>query len=106
MTRNHLLITLRMLSYAPETARLIPLIIGRSSTQRELRASGFANALRIEKELTGAIRFGMHNSVICTEDAPFFGELDIPTLEATYIGPEQAQSLVTICESWPSRSHR
>ena len=100
VTRTHLLITLRMLSYAPETARLIPLIID------EAAASGnfvplASNALRIEKELTGAIRFGMHNSVICTEDAPFFGELDTAALEATYIGPAQAQSLVTICESWP-----
>jgi len=100
VTRNHLLITLRMLSYAPETIRLIPLIIDEAADNRNYVPLA-SNALRIEKELTGAIRFGMHNSVICTEDAPFFGPLDIDALEQTYIGPRQAQSLVTICESWP-----
>lgn len=100
LTRNHLLITLRMLSYAPETARLIPLIIDEAA-RNENYVPLASNALRIEKELTGAIRFGMHNSVICTEDAPFFGTLDEQALRETYIGPEQARSLVTICESWP-----
>ncbi|TNF85857.1 MAG: alpha/beta fold hydrolase, partial [Gammaproteobacteria bacterium] len=100
VTRTHLLITLRMLSYAPETARLIPIIIDEAASNGNYVPLA-SNALRIEKELIGAIRFGMHNSVICTEDAPFFGELDLPALEATYIGPQQAQSLVTICESWP-----
>ena len=101
VTRNHLLITLRMLSYAPETARLIPLIIDEAASNKNYVPLA-SNALRVEKELTGAIRFGMHNSVICTEDVPFFGELDIAALEATYIGPQQAQSLVTICETWPA----
>lgn len=101
VTRTHLLLTLRMLSYAPETARLIPLIIDEAAGNDNFVPLA-SNALRIEKELTGAIRFGMHNSVVCTEDAPFFGELDVAALEATYIGPQQAQSLVTICESWPT----
>ncbi len=100
VTRNHLLITLRLLSYAPETIRLIPLIIDEAADSENYVPLA-SNALRIEKELTGAIRFGMHNSVICTEDAPFFGELDGYALEETYIGPQQARSLVTICESWP-----
>jgi pimeloyl-ACP methyl ester carboxylesterase len=101
VNRTHLLLTLRMLSYAPETARLIPLIIDEAASKTNYVPLA-SNALRIEKELTGAIRFGMHNSVICTEDAPFFGDLDIAALEATYIGPQQAHSLVTICESWPT----
>ncbi len=100
VTRTHLLVTLRMLSYIPETIRLIPLIIDEAASNENFVPLA-ANALRIEKELTGAIRFGMHNSVICTEDAPYFGELDVAALEETYIGPQQAQSLVTICESWP-----
>ncbi len=101
VTRNHLLITLRMLSYAPETIRLIPLIIDEASANDNYVPLA-SNALRIEKELTGAIRFGMHNAVVCTEDAPFFGPLDEDALEKTYIGPQQARSLVTICESWPA----
>jgi pimeloyl-ACP methyl ester carboxylesterase len=101
VTQTHLLLTIRMLSYAPETARLIPLIIDEAAS-RDNFVPLAANALRIEKELSGAIRFGMHNSVICTEDAPFFGDLDRPALEATYIGPRQAQSLIAICKEWPT----
>jgi pimeloyl-ACP methyl ester carboxylesterase len=101
VTHTHLLLTLRMLSYAPETARLIPLIIDEAASNGNYVPLA-SNALRIEKELAGAIRFGMHNSVICTEDAPFFGDLDLPALEATYIGPQQAQSLINICSEWPT----
>ena len=68
MTHTHLLLTLRMLSYTPETARLIPLIIDEAAQNGNFVPLA-SNALRIEKELTGAIRFGMHNSVVCTEDA-------------------------------------
>ncbi len=101
VTRNHLLMTVRMMSYAPETTRLIPLIVDEAAS-RENYVPLAANALRIESELSGAIRFGMHNSVICTEDAPFFGNLDLPALEGTYIGPQQAESLISICREWPA----
>ncbi len=99
LRRDHLLVTLRLLSYVPETARLIPLIIDEAVAENYVPLA--SNALRIERELVGALRFGMHNAVICTEDIPFLGTLDLDALAATYIGPEQAQSLVTICENWP-----
>lgn len=101
LTYTHLLLTLRMLSYVPETARLIPLIIDEAD-RLENYVPLATNALRIEQQLVGALRFGMHNSVICTEDVPFFGGLEISALEETYIGPAQAQSLVSICAGWPA----
>ena len=58
-------------------------------------------ALRVESELLGAIRIGMHNSVICAEDIPYVGEVDLDQLAATYIGTDQLSSLQTICEIWP-----
>ena len=101
VTHTHLQMTIRMMSYAPETARLIPLIIDEAASRGNYIPLA-ANALRIEKELSGAIRFGMHNAVICTEDAPYFGDLDLPALEKTYIGPQQAESLISICRHWPN----
>ena len=97
---THLLLTLRMLSYAPETASLLPLIITEAEENGNFTPLA-SSALRIETELRGGIRFGMHNSVVCAEDVPFFGDLDIAALEQTYIGPEQVQSLQAICELWP-----
>ncbi|MEM8767703.1 MAG: alpha/beta fold hydrolase [Pseudomonadota bacterium] len=99
LRRDHLLVTLRLLSYVPETARLIPLIIDEAVAENYVPLA--TNALRIERQLVGALRFGMHNAVICTEDIPFLGPLDRDALEATYIGSEQAESLITICENWP-----
>ena len=101
LTSNHLLVTLRMLSYVPETASLIPLIIDEAERNQNYVPLA-ANALRIEQQLLGTLRFGMHNAVVCTEDVPFFGTLDVAALEATYIGPAQAESLLSICTEWPA----
>jgi pimeloyl-ACP methyl ester carboxylesterase len=98
---QHLLIALRMLSYAPETASLLPVIIEEAQA-RDNFVPLASSALRVQSELLGAIRMGMHNSVICAEDVPFVGELDLDALEATYIGPAQIQSLQAICELWPA----
>ena len=100
LNTTHLLLTLRMLSYGPETASLLPLIIDEASIRENFTPLA-ANALRIETELLGAIRFGMHNSVVCAEDIPFLGEVDTDALAETYIGADQVRSLQTICEIWP-----
>lgn len=98
----HLALTLRLLSYAPETAAVIPLII-EEAAERENYVPLAAQALRIEHELGESISFGMHNSVVCTEDVPFY-ELDgaWPRLEASYLGADQVRALQTICEQWPA----
>ena len=100
LNTTHLLLTLRILSYGPETASLLPLIIDEASIRENFTPLA-ANALRIETELLGAIRFGMHNSVVCAEDIPFLGEVDTDALAETYIGADQVRSLQTICEIWP-----
>jgi pimeloyl-ACP methyl ester carboxylesterase len=100
---GHLALTLRMLSYAPETAALIPLIINQAAVAGDYRPVA-ANALRIVGELEGAISTGMHNAVVCAEDIPFLGQIDWSALDATYLGSVQSQALLTICEHWPSGS--
>ncbi len=101
-TYPHLASTLRLLSYAPETASLIPLMIS-EATERENFVPLASQAMRIENEVAGAISFGMHNSVVCTEDVPFYEDLDDRwrELDATYLGRDQVQALQTICKVWP-----
>ncbi len=98
----HLAMTLRLLSYAPETAALIPLIIDEAATGGNFLPLA-TQALRIETQLSEAISFGMHNSVVCTEDVPFFEGLEAlwPDLERTYLGADQVRALQTICSVWP-----
>lgn len=97
----YLPLTIRLLSYAPETASLLPLIIDEAEARRNYVPLA-ANALRVETELRRSIRIGMHNAVVCTEDVPFLGELDESALSGTYIGAGQVSSLQAICRVWPA----
>ncbi|MEZ5558231.1 MAG: alpha/beta hydrolase [Pseudomonadales bacterium] len=102
LTYEHLAVAVRLLSYAPETAALVPVMI-QEAAERGNYVPIAAQAMRIEEELTGSISFGMHNSVVCAEDVPFYQGLDAlwPTLDATYLGADQVRALQTICSVWP-----
>jgi pimeloyl-ACP methyl ester carboxylesterase len=99
----HLATTLRLLSYAPETSALIPLLVHDAARQNHYMPVA-AQALRIEHSLKEALSFGMHNSVVCSEDAPRFGTLAplLAELDATYLGGDQMRALALICELWPA----
>ena len=101
LSDSHLAMTVRLLSYAPETAALIPLVVHEADTGNFTPLAG--QAMRIEAQLQSAISFGMHNSVVCTEDVPFYGDLTAlqPALEAAYLGADQVRALETICGLWP-----
>lgn len=99
---DHLAVTIRLMSYAPETASLIPLII--SETSRGNYTPAASQALKIVEQLNGAISYAMHNSVVCTEDLPFakIDDEDWRRLEKTYLGADQVRALQTICSIWPT----
>lgn len=99
---SHLAMTVRILSYAPETVALIPLIIDEAASMGNYLPIA-SQALRIERDLGESISFGMHNSVVCSEDAPFYGDLTPlwPSLEASYLGADQVRALEAICSLWP-----
>jgi pimeloyl-ACP methyl ester carboxylesterase len=92
---------LRLLSYHPNTVALVPLLIDEAINGNFLPlASQF---MMISEELADALAIGMHNSVICTEDAPYFEGESIARdeLESTYLGPLQMDALEAICSVWP-----
>jgi pimeloyl-ACP methyl ester carboxylesterase len=61
-----------------------------------------AQAEMIGDELIRMIAMGMHNSVVCAEDAPrFAGAVDRKALEATAIGPLMLDGMQAMCEVWP-----
>jgi len=45
----------------------------------------------------------MQNSVVCSEDVPFFaaGAIDRGKLAQTYQGPDQLDALAEVCKLWP-----
>ena len=99
---QHLAIAVRLLSYSSETASLIPLIINQAAEHGNYLPIA-THAVRIISQLTAAISYGMHNAVVCTEDAPFYDldAVDWTALQETYLGDEQLKTLAAMCNLWP-----
>ena len=89
----------RLLTYSPQTAALIPILV-RAAAQGDYGPLA-AQVLMVGDDLHGAISYGMHFAVVCTEDVPFWGRVDRAALEETFLGPVQIDALGQICESWP-----
>ena len=89
----------RLLTYAPRTAALIPMLV--DAAVAEDYGPLAAQVLIVGEELHGAISFGMHFAVVCTEDVPFWGRVDRTALAQTFLGPAQVDALGEICGSWP-----
>jgi len=51
--------------------------------------------------LTGEFATGMHNSVMCAEDAPFVKPDAVEQASDTYFGSIMIKGIATTCEIWP-----
>ena len=101
VTRNHLVTMTRMLSYSARTASLLPLLIHEAATRGNYGPLA-AQAMMANADLARMIAMGMHNSIVCSEDAPAFeGAVDRSALEKTYIGPVIYDGMKGLCEIWP-----
>jgi len=92
----------RLLSYNPASVALLPFLLQEAIDGRlEPIAAQF---LMIRDGMTDALALGMHNAVMCTEDAPYFGgeAISDEELAATYIGPLMLAALRQICAVWPA----
>ena len=100
--RNELAAALRLLTYHPNTIAMIPLLISEAAAgnYRPLVAQFRMNM----SQLSDAIALGMHNAIMCTEDAPFYDKalVDQDALGSSYIGPMQLDALTAICSVWPA----
>lgn len=91
----------RLLSYHPTTAAMIPLLIDEAVNGNFAPLA--AQAMMIAEDLGSAINIGMHNAVVCTEDAPYYDEnsFDRDALAETYLGPAQLEAMEAMCSVWP-----
>jgi len=93
---------IRLLSYTPHTVALMPLLIHEAANENFAPlASQFLMAM---ERMSASLAVGMHNAVVCTEDAPFYDDENVSreALESTYIGPMQLEALEAICSVWPA----
>lgn len=96
MTAELSAIALQSLSYMPESAALIPLLV--TEAQRGNMAPLAAYALQRNTLQESAINNGMYFSVVCSEDVPFYPD----NLETSgYLGDATTDQLLEICTLWP-----
>jgi pimeloyl-ACP methyl ester carboxylesterase len=101
VTRAHLVTMARMLTYSPGAASILPLVVHEAATNGNYGPLA-AQAEMIGDDLERMLAMGMHNSVVCAEDAPrFAGAVDRKALEATAIGVLMLDGMQAICEDWP-----
>ncbi len=96
VSRQAMDVAVRLLSYASETRALLPLLI-HEAAQGD-REALMAQALRVADSLEGQMAQGMHNSIVCSEDVPFYKE--IPPPDGRVLG-RMMQQLELICRTWP-----
>ncbi len=93
---GHLSGLLRLYSYQPASASMLPLIL-RDAGEGHYETL-LAQAQSIGNEMNDAIMMGMHLSVSCTEDFEIKANADDAD---TILGNELIDFLVTQCEAWP-----
>src|SRR5258708_33329115 len=62
-----------------------------------------AQTIMTSAQVRDQLASGMQNSVICSEDVPFFAAADIDpaAISRTYQGRDQLDALLEICKLWP-----
>ena len=91
----------RLLSYAPETTALIPLLIHTAFSRHDF--SPLASQYLLSSDnLVKTIADGLNYSVLCAEDVPFFNPEEAEQADAgTYLGDQQTSQIIEICKIWP-----
>jgi pimeloyl-ACP methyl ester carboxylesterase len=99
---EHLAAVLRLLSYTSEYATLLPLVLHAAAAHEDY-APLAAQYLMVERAYAESIATGMHNTVACAEDVPYFASrtIDRARLAATYLGTRQLDGLQSVCRVWP-----
>ncbi len=99
---KHLAAVLRLQSYSSGTAAMLPYALAAAQRDRDfLPLAGLY--LMVEASTSNLLAYGMHNSVVCTEDLPFIDEsrVDRAQLASTYLGAEALDGLRWLCSTWP-----
>ena len=92
---------LRFLSYNAAQASLLPALV--HGAAQGVLAPLAAQVIMTARQVGDQLASGMQNSVICSEDVPFFAaaNVDRSAISRTYQGPDQLEALLEICKLWP-----
>jgi pimeloyl-ACP methyl ester carboxylesterase len=99
--RDQLAMVLRLASYTPDLAALLPLDLHEAAGGDLAPLAG--QFLLIDRDYGSEIARGMNDTVVCSEDVPFY-RVDAKrraALAATFLGTAQLDGLEAICRIWP-----
>ena len=101
-TRDHLAITLRLMSYSAYGAAILPSML-HEAIERDNFSHLARQALLQIDSLETSLATGLNSAVVCTEDAPWFtsGTRNADDLADTYLGSDMIDMLQVGCEAWP-----
>lgn len=100
-TREHLAVTLRLLSYSSQTAAILPSMLHDAIENNNLAPLARQSDMQ-SSSLGDSLSTGMHHAVVCTEDVPFFTEANLPPDSPSYLGDDILESIETTCGPWPT----
>ncbi|MFT7559195.1 MAG: pimeloyl-ACP methyl ester carboxylesterase [Flavobacteriales bacterium] len=101
-TLDHLVSTIRMALYNTKALSVLPPMLHEASAN-----SNFAplarDAVKTLRAINDMLAFGMHNSVMCTEDYPFYAlsDGDRQAMAASYMGDQIVDLMEIACSIWP-----
>jgi pimeloyl-ACP methyl ester carboxylesterase len=99
----HLATVLRLAIYTSDQAALLPLALDRAQKSGDYVPLA-GQFLMMSHAYEDMLAYGMHNTVVCAEDVPFYppaDRIDRVALEKTFLGAEQLDALRSLCEVWP-----
>ena len=101
VTVDHLTMAgvVRLLVYSPMTASLLPPLIEavHDGDYAKLAAQAY-----VVGEAVRELATGLNYAILCTEDQPFWGEIDLAAQRATYMGTTIVETTRRVCETWPA----
>ncbi len=92
---------IRLLAYTPSSIALMPLLVHEGANGNLVPLA--SQYLMTVVALTDSLALGMHNSIMCNEDVPFYDRatIDFESIEASYMGALQIEALEAMCSVWP-----
>ena len=101
MTTYQLGEVLRLASYTPALAALLPLDLHAAAAGNYAPLAG--QFLLIDRLYSGAVAAGMNNTVVCSEDVPFYrvSAQQRAAMRRTFLGLAPLRDLATVCKLWP-----
>ena len=88
----------RLLIYSPTTSSMLPVLINEAARGHFEPLAALASSTA---ESIGEMAQGLNFSVLCTEDAPYWGSIDRAAQAETYMGSVFMDVLLEVCKTWP-----